>query len=455
MYGAIKQFNTPQLRDLKIKFAEKIGYVPSVGQAKVHLSEKRFRVPCAGARFGKSMCAGFEIAFYALFPDFRTWIVGPVYELAEKEFTWALEFLSRYKLSDGRSLLDFARVSSPSRGSRSLVFPWGAFVKTKSTEKTESLLGEELDLIVLAEASCIPREPWQRMLRARIGPRNGGLLAPSTGAGDSGLFAEFVANGKSPLPEFADWESWEFSTKENPTFSDEEYAAARKDLDPSVFAEQYEGKLVSRRGYVFAFDEQKHVSEVLPLHYESLPIIVGLQPGFKNPCVAVFFAVSKKSAAGEIILYAYDEIYVLETLLSEVIGMIQKKIVGRRLLGVLTDYWNKEALSVLEKAGLPVRTNEEEKNVGKNFSIISKVRMLKNCFAFSKKHPTIFIHPRCKRVIEDFKRCKWPDKTKEDEDKLESEMPLPKYFQSPQAIAHVVAFLYASMGIDIYAMQRR
>lgn len=209
----------PRIPLSKANFARRVAYQPSRGQKQVHLSNKRYRIVLAGARFGKSMLAGFEIAYYLMFPDCRVWCVAPVYELAEKEFNWALEFLSRYKMEDGISrLIDRAKISTPARGSKSIRMPWGSYVQTKSTENKENLLGEELDFLVLGEAACIAREPWERMLRARLGPRVGRMLAPSTGAGDNNIFAEFVANGKTDDPKFADWQTWEFTTLDNPCF---------------------------------------------------------------------------------------------------------------------------------------------------------------------------------------------------------------------------------------------
>lgn len=441
-----------KLLAMKAAFAQKVGYTPSAGQALVHSSNKRFRVVVAGARFGKSMGGGFEGAFFLNFPDFRIWCVAPVYELADKEFNWTLEFLTRYKLPDGRSLFDLGKLSDPSKGSRTFSLPWGSFIKTKSTENADALLGEELDMIIFGEASCVPRAPWERKLRARIGPRDGMVLAFSTGAGDSGLFAEFVENGLSDDEETRKyWETWQFKTLDNPTFSKEEWEQAKAELDPDVFAEQYEGKLVSRRGYVFRFTD-KHIITNLPKGYENWPVIVSIQPGYKNPCAVAFLMVDQK--AREYIVF--DEIYVKEMLAVDIVAQIRQRVAGKNFLGCISDFWQMDANTNIEKAGLGVRTNDEEKKLGRVQGTVMRVRAVQNVLRVRENgEPRLKVFHKCENTINDFKKCKWPDKPKEESEKLEAEIPLPKFFQAPQAVSHAISFLEVCAGSDVYAVAQR
>jgi len=164
-----------------------IGYHPHERQASIHSSGSRFRVVAAGARSGKSMAAGVEIAYELFKPNRHIWCVATQYELAEKEFDWAVQFLDRGKIK-GVKLLDLCRCTMSRKGSKSLETPWGSWARTKSAEKPTSLLGDELDFLVLCEASQIPTVVWERYLRPRIGPRNGKVLACSTPNADAGLF---------------------------------------------------------------------------------------------------------------------------------------------------------------------------------------------------------------------------------------------------------------------------
>src|SRR3954469_11525455 len=65
----------------------KIGYTPhSLGQRSFHNSKARFRVPCCGRRYGKSLMEGHELTAKMFVPNSINWIVGPKYVLGEKEF---------------------------------------------------------------------------------------------------------------------------------------------------------------------------------------------------------------------------------------------------------------------------------------------------------------------------------------------------------------------------------
>jgi hypothetical protein len=71
----------------KEAFFKKIGHVPhSRGQWEYHRSNARFRVPVCGRRYGKSTMAGRDLEPKCFEENRRYWIVGPTYDLGEKEF---------------------------------------------------------------------------------------------------------------------------------------------------------------------------------------------------------------------------------------------------------------------------------------------------------------------------------------------------------------------------------
>ena len=71
---------------IKQAYFEKIGYAPHPGQALFHQSDARFRFANCGRRFGKSLMVARDLEPYLLQPNKHYWIVGPTYDLAEKEF---------------------------------------------------------------------------------------------------------------------------------------------------------------------------------------------------------------------------------------------------------------------------------------------------------------------------------------------------------------------------------
>ena len=429
---------------MKAAFAQKVGYKPSQGQWEMHNSIDRYRICCAGARFGKSMAGGFEAAFHAAaFADFRVWIVAPVYELAEKEFSWAMEFLSRYEIRPGISLAKMGRLSRPFKGSCSIKFDWLSFITTKSTDNPDSLLGEELDMLVLGEAGRIPKKVYNRELRARIGPREGQIFAASTAAGNVGLFSELLAKGLLNTP---GWHTWMFSTIDNPTFSLDEFEEAKKLLDKDTFAEQYEGKLVSRKGLVFSdFDPQIHTVNPKEIKLANNLISIALQPGGQNPTVVLF--ISYDPTRGQVIVL--DEIYDTSTPIGDTLDKAKEYVKGKRVnQGIFTDATNKAILLSLEKKGLRTVINQDEQKISRMHVMAGRAQIVRSMLKPINGKPRFVISSKCVNLLEEFEKCSWPEKPKEEDCKLLSEVPQPKYFQGIQALSHIFGSLYGKVLLN-------
>ena len=414
-------------------------FVPTAAQQKVHESDARFRVCAAGARFGKSMLAGAEAAAMLIEPNRNIWICGTQYELAEKEFNWAIEFLNKMKFRDV-PILNFCRVTNQQRGQRSIIAPWNSYIRTKSTEKPQTLLGEELDLLVLSEASQISRIVWERMLRARLGPRKGKLLAISTPNADNGLFYDFFKKAESK--EDREWQSWLFSTLENIYFDKEEYERARNELAKKVFEEQYEGKFVSRRGKIF---ESIATIEALPRELDHWPVLIGVQKGFKNPLAIVFCAIDPITKH----IYAFDEFHELETTIEKAVGVIREKTKGKRLLGCVVDYWDYDCLNEMKKFGMLTTTNDNEKKIGRQMAQVRRIQTLQSFLEKQK----LFVYSKLEKTIKDINESKWPESKDEGEALPEMEIPKNIHLQAPYALSHVCCFMSESGGFDPYRVR--
>jgi hypothetical protein len=428
----------------KEAFFRLIQYTPHAKQKLFHDSEARFRIVAAGARAGKSMAGGAELAWEVMQPNRNIWCVGTQYELSDKEFDWMLSFLSRIP-----GLLDICKVTTAQRGSRKIVTPWNTYCQTKSTEKPTSLLGVELDVCLLSEASQIARAPWERMLRSRLGSRHGRLMALSTPNADGGLFREFFENGQSTDPEFSDWESWQFSTLDNPTFSRVEWDIAKQELDEKIFQEQYEGKFVSRRGKMFNLSNE-HIVSVLPPNIMSEMLLCGFQGGYQNPASCVWVAITKSFE-----FLVFKEKYFKQIVLEDIVPVIIKENLGTNLSGTIVDHRDTNLLDRLPKMGLTVSSNEEKKFSSKQ-ATLRRLQAIQSIMKFNEGGKTrLHIHASCSELIQDFNECKWPEKQKEELEKAEIELPTTKYLQGILALSYVVAFIEAARGVDIYSLQTK
>jgi hypothetical protein len=203
------------------------------------------------ARFGKSLAAAREVIAWLAIPGTRGWIVAPSYRLGEKEF--------RYLAADARTLFhDAATVTSGGlHGPSSIVVEDGGEAHVLSAVHPEGLLGEELDWLIISEASRIHGDVWPRFLRARLATRLGVAVMPSTPAGFNWMHGAFLRGHDGDAP---DWASFQYRTEDNPLIPAAEIEEARASLPVHTFAEQYGGEFTQPDGSVFAdFDPAIHV----------------------------------------------------------------------------------------------------------------------------------------------------------------------------------------------------
>lgn len=414
------------------KVAKNVSFIPSPIQEKILADNNRFITWLSGARSGKSMLSGFLALCEVLLPGKNIWIVAPSYDLAKKEFDHTISFLQKFSIPDSNeSLLDLAELSVPCEGSCKISFSWGSSIETKSTDNPISLLGVELDLLILAEASCIHRNVYDRYLRARLGSRVGRQLAFSTGSGDSGLFADFVNNGRRLL---SGWSTYESSTLSNPYFNKEEYELSRQQLDAKTFAEQFEGKLVSFRGLVFDISEEMEnpIIDLTPEQFEyikTLPIFVGIKYNINNVTPITILAYDKSSR----VFYTLLDMEKKESILPEIVEGLNEKLKGFKVVAYVVDAWDYETYERLSVLSCPVCKVEQEKKLGKTKATIFRARNLLTLF----REGRFKISSKCQNTIKELSKCTWPNPKKEGSDLLEGEIPLPKFFQ----------FLYVSSGI--------
>lgn len=416
----------------------KIAYEPHEAQQEIHLSTARFKIVAAGSRFGKSMLAAIEIILLFLLPGKKIWLVATQYELAERELNWVIHFLSRLKLN-GRPILSYCKTSFSAKGSKHIIAPWGSEIITRSCEKDQLLLGDEFDLLVLCEASQIPFYIWTTRLSNRLGSRDGCLLATSTPNGDGDLF-----NWLYDLADTTAYtQHWLFPTEANPHYSRREIERLRRELDEDVFKEQVLGQFVSRRGQVFKFSGD-HCTKLMPA--ESTTRFVGVFYKSHNPIAIVYIAPIFEENITKYLVY--DEDFLINTTVREAAPIIRDKLSGRNVGGVFADYWDSAVQKELAAAGNLVTSCAAEKHLGKNIGTVRRIQHLMNYMKpLPELGPRLLVNvANCPNLIEHLQKCRWPEKRRGNDDRLEHELPPNKFLALPLAVSYVTAFCSDAQG---------
>lgn len=273
----------------------------------------RFRVVIAAARWGKSLAVGKEGCLPLLWPGInadgtlnrekapRAYIYAPSYSIGKHEFLYVVQGMEELGLTPERYQF------SPNTGNLYAKWPWGAEIQVKSWDNPKSILGDEIDCAIFAEASTLPMLVFERYIRARMGSRLAYGILGSTPHGIGEFLETFYERGQNQK----DIEVWSssFSIMSNPHHPIEDIEEARAMLDPRTFAEQYLGQFVTMSGLVFeTFERKVHVKSQIKTP-KDLPrgaqIVFGIDFGKSAPTGCLMTYWDKDGT-----LHVLDEYYV-------------------------------------------------------------------------------------------------------------------------------------------------
>lgn len=226
-----------------------------------------------------------------MIPGSFVWVVGPTMDLAEKEFRVAW-----------RQIVDKQRIPVRRKSERELFIQCenGSFLECRSEENPDQLIGEGLDLVVLAEAARLKLRTFDQYIRPALADRKGKLLATSTPRGFN-YFYDFYERGQDP--EFPDWESWMIPSRMNPILGEEEIEAARLTSSPEAFAQEWEAKFISYGGLVFPeFSYEVHVQQLDYVH--DYRTALWIDPGSTAPYAVLLVQITPEEK-----IHVLDEIY--------------------------------------------------------------------------------------------------------------------------------------------------
>lgn len=164
------------------------------------------------------------------------WVVSPTYDLSQKVFNYAVRW--------------FAMVAPSQRGGiANRPYPKiktakGSLLECKSAENPTSLLGEELDLLIIDEASRVPRRVWEQYLFPTLASRKGSAIFISTPLGKNWFYEEWVKakdhGAAFNMPSFT-----------NPHFSKDEWDRAKEKLPADIFSQEYEAQFLDDAAQLF------------------------------------------------------------------------------------------------------------------------------------------------------------------------------------------------------------
>ena len=346
-------------------------------------------------------------------PGSYVWIVGPTMDLAEKEFRVAW-----------RQVVDKNRIPVDRKSERELFIKCsnGSFLECRSEENPDQLIGEGLDLVVLAEAARLKLRTYDQYIRPAIADRKGKILATSTPRGFN-YFKDFYDRGQDET--FPDWESWMVPSRENPILGEEEIENARRTSSPEAYLQEWEAQFIAYGGLVFPeFDANIHISGVT--HHQDLKTALWIDPGITAPYCVLLVQITPDEQ-----VHVLDEIYLTGKTTDRIIDTAVTKWAEYILddfgnpspeLDVIIDQAAAEAAATWRLRGFNAHGVKPKIEQGIEVyhmflrdpfrSIDPVVDENNNVTQPGSIMPRIYFNPRCKNVIKEHGLYHYPDETR-------------------------------------------
>jgi hypothetical protein len=420
--------------------------LPWQGDAHRAACNHKYNVWCCGRRVGKTTGGGREAALQCLVPDSRVWIAGPTMDLAEKEFRVAWEILV-----DGE-LIPVRRKSE-----REL------FIECRTEENPDQLIGEGLDLLIVAEAARLKQITWEEQLRPTLADRHGRAILSSTPRGFNWFYRLFM---QGVDPEHPDWISFHVPSEANPLLDRNEIERVKKLVaeDPItnvVLRQEWLAEFVSYTGQVFPeFTPDIHVR--VEVYNPMWRTFIWIDPGIANPYCCLLVQVD-----GDENVHVLDEVYLTGKVTAEIIKIVKRQWAPfvldgrtdnpRQDVQVVIDEAAAEAIAVWRADGWNAFGTKPPLKSG----IEAYHRMLRDPYRQAAMtannplgiYPRITFSPRCTNTIEEHNKYHYPDETKRRNDINPAEVPVDADNHAISAIRYGLYAVFPQLFNETHAYE--
>lgn len=264
----------------------------------------RFKVLTTGRRWGKDRCGMIWLHHGNLFPGKLYWYVAP-YRKQAKAIAWpVLKMLARHYGVTGRDI---------SESELSVAWPNGAKTELKGADNEDSLLGVGVERVLMTEYTRWKSGIWEQVIRPMLTQSKGSAMFNSS---PLGLDKHYDLHQRGLDPGDPDWMSWSFKTKDSPFVDPAEVEAAKRDMDPVLYRQEYEASFeTSGNRAAHMFDHEKHVKHREP----SADCWIGMDFNVAKMCSKVWCNYPDGST------HCFDEVTLYDSNTPEMIAVLRRK----------------------------------------------------------------------------------------------------------------------------------
>lgn len=284
----LAQTDPEAVRSLLEELSKKVLIPHSPGQSEVLMSEARFKILCAGRRWGKTKVGAARALREARTkPGSIVWWIAPIYRNVKRGYQEVLA-----QLPDG-VLTHAPPPESAFDAGRPVVlrFKNGSKMEFYSADRPEGMLGGSCDFVILDEAATMNESVWFQIVQPTLADRQGGALFISTPRGKNWFYRLWV-QGQDDL--VADFQSWRFPSFTNPTIPESEWERQKEILPAAIYEQEVLADFISASANVFRFNDDSvkpmaepegHVTIGIDLaKYNDFTVIIGVRTGDRRVC---------------------------------------------------------------------------------------------------------------------------------------------------------------------------
>lgn len=421
----------------------RVDYHPHSVQQQIHaaMQDNRFTVVCAGRRTGKSTLGGNALTPYAFKALMRQaelskngrrsefWIVGPQYTDGEKEFRVLYNAMSKLEMP-----FDHPGTYNDVLGGNMHISLWdGRFqVHVKSAKYPESLVGEALEGVILAEAAKLKPLIWTKFLRPMLADYRGWGLMTSTPEGRNWFYDAYRRGQDGD----AGWWSIRMpSWSNNILFPegryDPEILDMSQDMTEEKFKQEIGAEFTEFVGRVFKnWDEDVHVK---PLTYNpAWPTYAAVDYGWSNPFVWLVIQVDPWDN-----IYVLDEYYERHKMIDDIPGeLLSRGLVPGTMKRFYPDPASPGDTAILERE---LKIKHAGGTGGEVKDRIDLIRTWLRPYpefledGHPDKKPRLFVDGRkCPNFLREFDAYRYPENKSEAHN--DAELPMKKDDHTPEAL---------------------
>lgn len=384
-------------------------------QNEIASDSTRFRVICAGRRFGKTILAVEEMIGVAVSGnDKRIAYIAPTFQQA-RDIAW--EHLKKrcHPIAVDVNESQLKITLKTQHGGTSTIM-------LKSWDAIETLRGQSFHFLVLDEVAMMRYfwSGWLEVLRPALTDTLGAVMFISTPKGYNHFYDLYMMAHENKA-----YKSFHATTYDNPHIQPTELDDARKQLTEDVFAQEYLADFRKQEGLVYKeFDREKHVYNNLTVRPTINDVMLAVDFGYTNPT-----AVLRIERDSDNHYWVAQEWYKTGKTTPEIIEHVK----SHNPRYVYADPAEPDRIEEMTRAGIYVRDVSKDIVAG-----ISSVREL-------MKQGRLHIHHDCTNLLTELNSYRYPDKR---DNSNEYEVPVKENDHALDALRYCLHMQQGAVSID-------